>query len=645
MADWIDSFGEDLVAGRPPRRAPVDRRVRGAPRRPRAPAAPPPATSRSGRAVALPLAATSGAATAVVLRQTVVQPPDPTSVPDEQTPLAGTAVVSPLRAKDPGSGLPWTIRVAKSKTGFTCTTVGQVQDGTFGLTGLDGVFRSLPGELSDACGQGGTLTGARIVAGRRAQGRALDRLRRRPGADAGHAHDRDRRSHAAGRPGRHVRRRAARLPRGQHGGRDRCKFADQHRAPQLRRRRGSIPDPGGGQAWAVEALHARAPAACCARPPGPRSGDPRRARYSARPPASRCGRPTAPGSPTPARLRPGDKGTPGFDRWNWRDTPARVVVWGVARTGEGDQARRAQRRGRAARARVDREGAFAAVLPADRRPAQAQPRRHARRRHRRARPPGRGHRPRPRQVPEAPMIARLALARRARRLGDRRRRRARREPRRRRPPASPPRRRPRRPSPQQPPAPERNAAHRRARSTTPRRRAVGDPRATRPRSDPQQGETRADVLRDRPAAGRRRSAGSTATARFKPTSQGARRTLADCRRQLRASRRRAREPLPPASPRDGRARRDGHLGQRRARRHRASAQRRAAVRRPTARFLRVARRRRACDHRARTIEHADGTPPDRRTRSARRLRGERNVPGTSASPPSRPTPPAARRGG
>src|SRR5690606_19309725 len=116
-----------------------------------------------GACVALPIAATSGAATAVVLREAVVRPPDPAQVPDEQTPLAGTARVSPGRAADPGGGLPWAVRVARGRTGLTCTTVGQVRDGVFGLTGLDGTFRRLPGELSDACGQGGTLTGARVA--------------------------------------------------------------------------------------------------------------------------------------------------------------------------------------------------------------------------------------------------------------------------------------------------------------------------------------------------------------------------------------------------------------------------------------------------------------------------------------------------
>ena len=119
--------------------------------------------------IVLPIAATSGAATAVVLREAVIRPPDPAHVPDEQTPLAGTAVVSTVRAEDPGEALPWTVRVARSKTGFTCTTVGQVRDGVFGITGLDGVFRRLPGELSDACGQGGTLTGARVAAADRAE--------------------------------------------------------------------------------------------------------------------------------------------------------------------------------------------------------------------------------------------------------------------------------------------------------------------------------------------------------------------------------------------------------------------------------------------------------------------------------------------
>src|SRR4051812_37262766 len=135
-----------------------------------------------GVALALPVAATSGAATALVLKTADIGVTDPAQVPDEQTPLAGTARVSSVRARDPQGGYPWAIRIARSKTGFTCTTVGQVHDRVFGLVGLDGVFRRLPAELSDACGQGGALVGARVVDGKPVRtivyGAAGDRLRR-----------------------------------------------------------------------------------------------------------------------------------------------------------------------------------------------------------------------------------------------------------------------------------------------------------------------------------------------------------------------------------------------------------------------------------------------------------------------------------
>ena len=47
VADWIDSFGEDLVGAARRDELPVARRVRRAPRRPRAPAPPPPAHRRA----------------------------------------------------------------------------------------------------------------------------------------------------------------------------------------------------------------------------------------------------------------------------------------------------------------------------------------------------------------------------------------------------------------------------------------------------------------------------------------------------------------------------------------------------------------------------------------------------------------------
>ena len=213
------------------RSSPRTRRARPAARRGRG-------ASGSRSAIVLPIAATSGAATAVVLREAVIPAPDPAHVPDEQTPLAGTAVVSTRAGRrSRRSGLPWTVRVARSKTGFTCTTVGQVRDGVFGLTGLDGVFRRLPGELSDACGQGGTLTGAR-VARRRPRARTCARSSTAPPASGLRTATL---TTAAGErpltvgPGGTFVAVAARLPRGQRRGRDAGLRRRAQRASQLRR--------------------------------------------------------------------------------------------------------------------------------------------------------------------------------------------------------------------------------------------------------------------------------------------------------------------------------------------------------------------------------------------------------------------------
>lgn len=315
-----------------------------------------------GLLVALPIATTTGAATAVVLREAVIRPP--ADAPAEQTPLAGTARVSDVRAADPDGGLPWTVRVARGRTGFTCTTVGQVRDGVFGLTGLDGVFRRLPGELSDACGQGGTLTGARVLAADRVAdvrtvvyGAAGDALRaatlttatgesRLPlGADGtfvaalrGYPEDS-----------------AVSVTLRFHGDRtERHAFgatADGDTAL----------DPEGGQAWQIE-TYVMGTRWRCARIRTARSGAPER-----------------PASPTAclglrvskrdwvadaATFRPGQNGPEGFDRWQWLDHPARTIVWGAARTGRTLDAVTLLGAGAPRPLTLTPKGTFAIVLPA-----------------------------------------------------------------------------------------------------------------------------------------------------------------------------------------------------------------------------------------------------------------------------------------
>lgn len=127
--------------------------------------------SLRGRALALAiagglvLAASAAAGTLLVLRGSVIPAPDERVVGPAQSPIPGSGKVQPFRAPDPGGAPPWTVRVSRSKTGLTCTTVGQVRGGRFGLVGLDGRFRTVAEGVVDGCGQirpGEPLIGARV---------------------------------------------------------------------------------------------------------------------------------------------------------------------------------------------------------------------------------------------------------------------------------------------------------------------------------------------------------------------------------------------------------------------------------------------------------------------------------------------------
>jgi hypothetical protein len=63
-------------------------------------------------------------------------------------------------------------------------------------------------------------------------------------------------------------------------------------------------------------------------------------------------------------FRPGDRGTPGFDRWDWRRHPARTVVWGAGRNGKALRSVTLQGAGAPRELALSKQGAFAAVLPA-----------------------------------------------------------------------------------------------------------------------------------------------------------------------------------------------------------------------------------------------------------------------------------------
>ena len=61
------------------------------------------------------------------------------------------------------------MRLSRTAAGETCTAVGQVLGGKFGIVGLDHVFRALPLGGVDACGVstpgGPLLAGARVFVG------------------------------------------------------------------------------------------------------------------------------------------------------------------------------------------------------------------------------------------------------------------------------------------------------------------------------------------------------------------------------------------------------------------------------------------------------------------------------------------------
>ncbi len=85
-------------------------------------------------------------------------------------PLTSTVHLAGLDVADPEAGAPpWDLRLSRTSSGETCTAVGQVLDGQFGIVGLDHVFRVLPLGGVDVCGfasaGGPVLAGARVFSG------------------------------------------------------------------------------------------------------------------------------------------------------------------------------------------------------------------------------------------------------------------------------------------------------------------------------------------------------------------------------------------------------------------------------------------------------------------------------------------------
>lgn len=318
-------FGEalDAAARREPSRGWVRRWLRGA---------------ALGLAIALGVAATA-AATVAALRGTVIPAPDARVLPADQTSLDSTSVLTAPRSADPAGGPPWALRLTRSQTGQTCTTVGQVRDGAFGIVGEDRVFRRIPAAVVDSCGRG-LLLGSRIVAAptNRATrsivfgvagaatrsvalvtvggGRRMLQLGERGtfvAALPGYPEDTAAQVELTAADGRNTRR-------------------------SLGARPGLVPDVAGAPAWRLARYELGTRQRCA------RLGDARRPQTQVVTPSG----PSGGGSSLPTvcvaqggrfawaaqalRLRPGQRGVPGFDRWQYTGRPPRTILVGVART-------------------------------------------------------------------------------------------------------------------------------------------------------------------------------------------------------------------------------------------------------------------------------------------------------------------------
>jgi|GEM_PF-1497594 hypothetical protein len=122
--------------------------------------------------LAVLLAAAGAAAVLLISEGSPLPSPNATDVAPWEHPVPGSVMLAGLDAPDPEGGPSWDMRIFQSSSGETCTSVGQIFNGKFGIVGLDHVFRALPLTGVDACGvpgiAGPVLAGARQFAGRTA---------------------------------------------------------------------------------------------------------------------------------------------------------------------------------------------------------------------------------------------------------------------------------------------------------------------------------------------------------------------------------------------------------------------------------------------------------------------------------------------
>jgi hypothetical protein len=121
---------------------------------------------------ALLVLALAGVATAAILitRGAPLPAVPAQDLRESGVPLPGSARLAGLDVPDPDPAAPpWDMRISRTADGETCTAVGQVLGGQFGIVGLDHVFRALPLGSVDACGvasqAGPVLAGARVFVG------------------------------------------------------------------------------------------------------------------------------------------------------------------------------------------------------------------------------------------------------------------------------------------------------------------------------------------------------------------------------------------------------------------------------------------------------------------------------------------------
>jgi hypothetical protein len=120
--------------------------------------------------VVLLVLAAAAAAAVLMSSGSPLPAPRPQDLESGGIPIPSTVHLAGLDVADPEAGAPrWDLRLSRSRSGETCTAVGQVLDGQFGIVGLDHVFRALPLGGVDVCGfaspGGPVLAGARVFSG------------------------------------------------------------------------------------------------------------------------------------------------------------------------------------------------------------------------------------------------------------------------------------------------------------------------------------------------------------------------------------------------------------------------------------------------------------------------------------------------